>query len=98
MQAWRRKEAPRRGIKKFEVHAGSQLSKLPTMGRTAPPQLCRPPLFYLWSGSAMVGWVCLLLLFVCGLAGCDRVGNSRYAQLMQDADNKSGRSEERRVG
>src|SRR5207253_7388273 len=28
-------------------------------------------------------------LFICGLAGCDRLGNSRYAQLMQDADSKS---------
>jgi LysM repeat protein len=28
-------------------------------------------------------------LFICGLAGCDRLGNSRYAQLTQDADSKS---------
>jgi LysM repeat protein len=34
-----------------------------------------------------------LLLFVCGLAGCDRLGNSRYAQLIQDADNKSAQGD-----
>jgi len=37
--------------------------------------------------------LCLSLLLVCGLAGCDRVGNSRYAQLMQDADNKSAQGD-----
>jgi len=35
----------------------------------------------------------LLVLFVCGLAGCDRLGNSRSAQLMQDADAKSARGD-----
>jgi LysM repeat protein len=63
------------------------------MRRTDNPQPRRPPLFYLWPGNAIVSWVCLLFLFVCGLAGCDRVGNSRYAQLMQDADNKSGQGD-----
>jgi tetratricopeptide (TPR) repeat protein len=63
------------------------------MRRTDNPQPRRSPLFYLWPGNAIVSWVCLLLLFVCGLAGCDRVGNSRYAQLMQDADNKSGQGD-----
>ena len=35
--------------------------------------------------------VCALFstLFICGLAGCDRLGNSRSAQLMRDADSKS---------
>jgi LysM repeat protein len=33
------------------------------------------------------------MFFLCGLAGCDRVGNSRYAQLMQDADNKSAQGD-----
>jgi tetratricopeptide (TPR) repeat protein len=28
-------------------------------------------------------------LFICALAGCDRLGNSRYTQLMRDADSKS---------
>src|SRR5580765_5510342 len=31
----------------------------------------------------------LSMLFICVLAGCDRIGNSRYGQLMQDADSKS---------
>ncbi len=33
--------------------------------------------------------ICLSILFICALAGCDRIGGSRYAQLMQDADSKS---------
>src|SRR6267378_2710459 len=36
-----------------------------------------------------IAWACLSLLFICALAGCDRIGGSRYAQLMQDADSKS---------
>src|SRR5439155_4019916 len=34
-------------------------------------------------------WVWLSILFICGLGACDRIGTSRYAQLMQDADSKS---------
>ena len=49
--------------------------------------------FSLWLATANLSWLCLWLLFVCGLAGCDRVGNSRYAQLMQDADNKSAQGD-----
>src|SRR4029453_19655732 len=63
------------------------------MRRTDNPQPRPSPRFSLWLGNAIVSRVCLLLLFVCGLAGCDRVGNSRYAQLMQDADNKSGQGD-----
>src|SRR6266542_1897900 len=37
----------------------------------------------------VIAWVCLLLFFACGLGACDRIGTSRYAQLMQDADSKS---------
>ena len=36
-----------------------------------------------------IACVYLSILFICGLASCDRLGNSRYSQLMQDADNKS---------
>src|SRR6266446_3261612 len=36
-----------------------------------------------------IAWACLSILFICALAGCDRLGGSRYAQLMQDADSKS---------
>jgi tetratricopeptide (TPR) repeat protein len=33
--------------------------------------------------------VCFSILLLCGLTGCDRVGGSRYADLIQDADSKS---------
>jgi len=36
---------------------------------------------------------CLSLLFVCGLAGCDQLVNSRHSQLMQDADNKAAQGD-----
>jgi LysM repeat protein len=36
-----------------------------------------------------IACVYLAIFFSCGLAGCDRIGTSRYAQLMQDADSKS---------
>ena len=49
--------------------------------------------FSLWPASVNLSWLCLSLLFVCALAGCDRVGNSRYSQLMQDADNKSAQGD-----
>ena len=53
------------------------------------PQPPRPRFFPRWPASAKLSSVCLLLFLVCGLGGCDRVGNSRYTQLMRDADNKS---------
>jgi len=37
--------------------------------------------------------VCSSILLLCGLAGCDRVGGSRYAQLIQDADSKSAQGD-----
>ena len=63
------------------------------MRRTDNPQPRRSRSFSLSPASAIVTWVCLLLFFVCGLAGCDRVRNSRYEQLMQDADNKSAQGD-----
>src|SRR5437868_10713961 len=36
-----------------------------------------------------IAWTCLSLFFACGLGACDRIGTSRYTQLMQDADSKS---------
>src|SRR5438128_9160589 len=36
-----------------------------------------------------IAWVWLSILLICGLGACDRIGTSRYAQLMQDADSKS---------
>src|SRR5437016_9667440 len=35
----------------------------------------------------------LSILFICGLAGCDRLGNSRYSQLVQDANSKSAQGD-----
>jgi LysM repeat protein len=43
--------------------------------------------------SANLSWLCFTLLFICGLAGCDRRGNSRHTQVMQDADNKSAQGD-----
>jgi len=44
------------------------------------------------SGANLV-CVCCSILLLCGLAGCDRVGGSRYAQLIQGADSKSGQGD-----
>ena len=44
------------------------------------------------SGANLV-CVCCSILLLCGLAGCDRVGSSRYAQLIQDADSKSAQGD-----
>jgi tetratricopeptide (TPR) repeat protein len=41
--------------------------------------------------------VCLAIFFLCGLAACDRVSNSRYDQLIQDADNKAARGDYERA-
>src|SRR5437764_9669131 len=40
-----------------------------------------------------IAWVWLSILFICGLGACDRIGTSRYAQLMQDADSKSAQGD-----
>jgi LysM repeat protein len=79
--------------KRFEVRGHSQVSKLPTMRRTDNPQLRRTRFFSLWPVNAKLSGLCLSLFFVCGLAGCDRLGNSRYGQLTQDADNKSAQGD-----
>ena len=63
------------------------------MRRTDNPQPRWSRPFSLWPANAVVSWVCLLLLFVCALTGCDRVGSSRYSQVMQDADNKSAQGD-----
>lgn len=49
--------------------------------------------FSLWPASANLSWLCLSMFFVCGLVGCERVGNTRYTQLMRDADNKSAQGD-----
>lgn len=63
------------------------------MRRTDNPQLRRTLSFALKLVNAKLSWLCLSLLFICGLAGCDQIGNSRHAQLMQDADNKSAQGD-----
>ena len=37
--------------------------------------------------------ICAAIFFACGLAGCDRMMTSRYAQLVQDADGKSAQGD-----
>jgi LysM repeat protein len=45
------------------------------------------------SGTMSVACVWLSLLFVFGLTACDRMGASRHAQLIQDADTKSAQGD-----
>jgi tetratricopeptide (TPR) repeat protein len=59
------------------------------MRRTDNPQPRRSRCCSLGPAKGNLSWLCLSMFFLCGLAGCDRLGNSRYVQLMQDADNKS---------
>jgi LysM repeat protein len=63
------------------------------MRHTDNPQPRRSRSFLLWPANANLSWLCLFLLFICGLAGCDRLGNSRYTQVMQDAENKSAQGD-----
>ena len=67
------------------------------MRRTDNPQLRRTHSFSLQAVKAKVSWLCLSLLFTCALTGCDRIGNSRYGQLTQDADNKSAQGDFKRA-
>ena len=43
--------------------------------------------------AANLVWVCLSIFFLCGLAACDQLGNSRHSQLMQDAENKAAQGD-----
>jgi len=63
------------------------------MRRTDNPQPRRHPSFSLWPANTIVSRLCVFLLLICGLAGCERFGSSRYTQLMQDADNKSAQGD-----
>src|SRR5437016_1224081 len=45
-----------------------------------------------WLRTRTVAFFWLSMFFLC-LPGCERVGSSRYAQLMQDADSKSARGD-----
>src|SRR5437773_229728 len=80
-------------MKKFEVRAPSQQSKLPRMRCTdnrRPRESCS---IYRSPAGANLVCVCFSILLLCGLAGCDRIGSSRYAQLIQDADTKSAQGD-----
>jgi len=57
------------------------------------PQLPRRHFFSWWHTGAKLSSFCLLLFLLCELAGCDRIGNSRHAQLIQDAENKSAQGD-----
>jgi LysM repeat protein len=75
------------------MRAGSQVSKLATMSFTdkfRPLQSCSVSPLPRKTTAACV-W--LSVLFISGLAGCDRMGASRHAQLMQDADTKSAQGD-----
>jgi LysM repeat protein len=71
----------------------SQVSKLPTMS----------PGDNLWSAlrrsvsrlrrSSILTAGSFAMSLICALAGCDQLGSSRHAQLMQDADNKSAQGD-----
>src|SRR3954468_15024271 len=63
------------------------------MRRTANSPLRRTCSFSLRRITAKSSWLCLSLFFTCAFAGCDRLGNSRYGQLTQDADNKSAQGD-----
>ena len=63
------------------------------MRRTDNPHPRRSRSFSLWLATANLSCLCLSLLFTYALAGCDRIGNSRYGQLTQDADNKSAQGD-----
>ena len=57
---------------------------------------CRPPesrSISISAAGANLVCVCCSILLLCGLAGCDRIGSSRYAQLIQDADGKSAQGD-----
>src|ERR1700756_4012921 len=59
----------------------------------ANPQAPRSRSFSLWPAGAGLIWLCLSIFLVCGPCACDQVGKSRYAQLMQDAENKSAQGD-----
>jgi tetratricopeptide (TPR) repeat protein len=72
------------------MHARSQPGKLPTMRCNDNRQLAKS--VFVWRHVNRV-WFWLLLSCFCGLACCDRLGNSRHAQLMQDAENESAQGD-----
>ncbi len=54
------------------------------------PKSC---LISLSPAGAKMTCVCFSIFLLCGLAGCDRIGSSRCAQLVQEADGKSAQGD-----
>ena len=63
------------------------------MRRTANSQLRRTRSFSLRRVNGKLKRLCFSLFFTCALAACDQIGNSRHAQLTQDADSKSAQGD-----
>ncbi len=63
------------------------------MRRTDNSQLRRTRSFSVRPVSMKLSWLCLSLLFIYALAGCDQLSNSRHDQLTQDADSKSAQGD-----
>jgi tetratricopeptide (TPR) repeat protein len=73
------------------VRVGSQVSKLATMSCS---DKIRPACsIFPLSGTTREVCIWLSILFVLGLTGCDYMGASRRAQLVQDADTKSAQGD-----
>jgi tetratricopeptide (TPR) repeat protein len=65
--------------------------------RCAANNLLQSDVISRWPTSPKLVCVCLSIFFLSGLTGCDRVGSSRYDQLMQDADGKSAQGDYERA-
>jgi tetratricopeptide (TPR) repeat protein len=72
------------------VCAGSQVSKLATMWCA---DKIRPACSLPSSGKMSAAHVWLSIFFILGLTACDRLGASRSAQLMEDADTKTAQGD-----
>jgi LysM repeat protein len=55
-----------------------------------PPRFISPLFFH---SHRIASGFCVVVFFLCALTGCDRLGGSRYAQLVQDADAKSAQGD-----
>jgi LysM repeat protein len=79
--------------KRIEVCAESRISTLLMMSGSDKLQAAPSCPVFLMLGTTNVALVWLSIILICVLAGCDRVGGSRHAQLMQDADGKSAQGD-----
>src|SRR2546423_1801169 len=75
------------------MRAPSQPGKLPTMRYTDNSRPHESRSISISAAGANLVCVCCSILLLCGLAGCDRIGGSRYAELIQDADSKSAQGD-----